>query len=321
MSAVRPSDGLLPAVATLALVSLLADCPHGSPVEPLLRDLAATIPISWSRANNTIAKLSQYGAIEPEGAGLIRLANSPAGGWRDWIAGHVAAELSSRLTEKAAWSCISFDQPSGEMIIDAMILPNMNDGLAMWVIDFGIAGRPSTETRFWSVNPIHRPMFVADLRRANAGRTRRAKSAERLAAELARQAADGEAAEQWVLQFERRRLADHPFCNLIRQVSADDVAAGYDIVSFASLSSTEHDLFIEVKSHGIRKAFHWSRNEIATAADFGDAYALYLVDREQCSQPSYNPHIITGPSPQMFALPGSGWKVEATSFEHVALAD
>lgn len=321
MSAARPSDGLLPAVATLALVDLLADRPDGSPVETVLRDLAAITPISHSRARNTIAKLSRYGTIEPAGPGRITLAEGPIGGWQDWIAEQVAAELASRLSEEAAWSCMRFDQASGEMSIDSMVLPAMNDGLAMWVIDFGIAGRPSVETRFWSVAPTHRPTFVADLRRANAGRTRRAKSAERLAAELARQTADGEAAEQWVLAFERQRLADHPFCDLIRQVSADDVGAGYDIVSFASLSSTEHDLFIEVKSHGPRKAFHWSRNEIATAVDFGEAYALYLIDREQCSNPAYRPHIITGPSPEMFALPRSGWKVEATSFEHVALSD
>lgn len=321
MNAARLSDGLLPAVATLALVGLLADRPDGSPVETVLRDLAATIPISWSRARNTIAKLSQYGAIEPAGPGRISLAKGPTGGWHAWIAEQVVAELTSRLSRDAAWSCVSFDRTSGEMIIDAMILPAMGDGLAMWIIDFGIAGRPSVETRFWSVAPIHRPMFVADLRRANAGRTQRTKSAERLAAELVRQAEDGAAAEQWVLAFERRRMADHPFCDLIRQVSADDVGAGYDIVSFASLSSTEHDLFIEVKSHGPRKAFHWSRNEIATAMDFGETYALYLVDREQCSDPAYRPHIIKGPSPEMFALPGSGWKVEATSFEHVALSD
>jgi len=321
MSVARPSDGLLPAGGTLTLIGLLANRPDGSAVEIVLSDLAATIPISWSRARNTITKLSQYGAIVAAGPARISLAKEPSGGWRAWIAEQVVGEFTSKLSKSSTWSCVRFEQTSGGVIIDAMLLPPMGDGLEVWVIDFEIAGRSSVETRFWSVAPIYREKFIKALKHANAGRIRRTKSADRLAEELARQAADGAVAEQWVLEFERRRMASHPFCDLIRQVSVDDVGAGYDIISFASLSSTEHDLFIEVKSHGARKAFHWSRNEIATAADFGEAYALYLVDRERCSDPDYKPQIITGPSPEMFALPGSGWKVEATSFEHVAIHD
>src|SRR3546814_14278892 len=95
--------------------------------------------------------------------------------------------------------------------------------------------------------------------------------------------------------------------------------SGYDIVSFASVHSIRHNRFIEVKSHGERKVFHWSRNEIATAVEFGEDYALYLVDRDRCEQAGYSPHMITGPTPEMFALPDSGWRVEATSFEHVEI--
>jgi hypothetical protein len=175
--------------------------------------------------------------------------------------------------------------------------------------------------RHWHVTEPHQAIFLASVRRLNDKRPRRAKSAERLAAELAQQAEDGEAAELWVMHFERMRLRDHPFYDQVRRVSSIDVSAGYDIASFAGPGSLGHDLFIEVKSHGARKAFHWSRNEIATAVAFGEEYALYLVDRARLGDPGYTPHIITAPTPEMFHQPDSGWTVEATSFEHVAVIE
>ncbi len=115
-------------------------------------------------------------------------------------------------------------------------------------------------------------------------------------------------------------MRGHPLLDQIRRISLNDVGAGYDIASFAGSTSLEHDLFIEVKSHGAQKVFHWTRNEIATAREFGESYALYLVDRTRSDVPGYVPHIITGPTPEMFHGPESGWSVEATSFEHTAIA-
>lgn len=64
--------------------------------------------------------------------------------------------------------------------------------------------------------------------------------------------AQGEAAEQWVLEFEARRLqADDCLFEAatIQRTSVFDVAAGYDIASFNGRSLTlSHDRFIEVKS-------------------------------------------------------------------------
>src|SRR3546814_20118171 len=74
MNAARPSDGLLPAGSTIAMVELLARRPDGTSVEHLLKDLAATNSISWSRARNTVAKLLPYGLFETEGKTLVRLA-------------------------------------------------------------------------------------------------------------------------------------------------------------------------------------------------------------------------------------------------------
>jgi hypothetical protein len=250
---------------------------------------------------------------------MVTVAREAPDDWREWIARRVAFDLASVLTRAGAWSCMKFDPDAGVMMIDAMTLPSMPDGLGMWVTDFGVANRTTVQTRFWTVAQEHSAIFLARVREANAHQAPRAKTAEHLAAELARQAEEGEAAELWVVEFERRRLRNHPLRDQIRRISIEDVSAGYDIVSFASLSSLQHDFFIEVKSHGTTKLFHWSRNEIATAREFREAYALYLVDRTRCSEPGYAPHVITAPSPEMFSPPDSGWQVEPTSFEHLAV--
>lgn len=316
MNVARPSDGLLPAGSTIALVELLAKRPHGTAVEHLLRDLAASMPISWSRARNTVAKLISYGLIQTSD-GTVALTADPKD-WRAWLAHCVVSDLTARLTQANAWSCVGRDPRTGELSIDAMILPPIHDGLSMWVTDFAIAERTSVQSRFWRVAGEYAGAFLEGARDANKRAPRRAKSAERLMADLAHQAEVGAAAEAWVVEFERERLRDHPLRDQIRQVSSEDVSAGYDIISFASVLSIRHDRFIEVKSHRERKVFHWSRNEIATAKEFGEEYALYLVDRGRWEQTSYAPQVITGPTPEMFAAVGSGWRVEATSFEHTA---
>src|SRR3546814_1902936 len=123
----------------------------------------------------------------------------------------------------------------------------------MCLTDFTIAQRAAVQTRFWTVFSDHNDAFLTGARDANKKTPRRAKSAERLAADLARQAEAGAAAAIWVVQYERERLSGHPMQEQIRRVSEDDVSAGTDLVSFASVHSIRHDRFIEVKSHGERK--------------------------------------------------------------------
>jgi len=320
MNVVRPSDGLLPASGTISLIELLAARSKPIETEHLLRDLSVITPISWSRARNTVTKLATYGVIQSVGTTKVVVGVPKTAAWRVVIARKVALELANSLTKANAWSCLRRELTTGAITIDSMMLPPMLDGLGMWVTDFGIADRTSIAARYWTVALEHSGIFLSGASDANKSLPRRAKSAERLATELAQQAADGAAAEEWVVDFERHRLRGHPFREQVRRVSTDDVAAGYDVLSFTSPTSLQHDLFIEVKSHGSIKLFHWSRNEIATAREFGEAYALYLVDRSRCTETGYIPHIIKGPSPEMFILPESGWQVEATSYEHIALS-
>ena len=286
----------------------------------MLRDLAAIKPISWTRARNTINKLTNYGLLQKVGTSEFEIGECESSSWLEAIAGKVIIELTDILTAANAWSCVRLDVGTGAIKIDSLLLPSMNDGLGMWITAFGIAARASISDRLWAVAPKYKSRFLNGVGEANKY-PRRAKSAEKLAAELEAQARLGEAAEEWVLHYERQRLSEHPLQEQIRRVSIDDVSAGYDILSFASLASLQHDLFIEVKSHGATKLFHWSRNEIAVAREFGESYALYLIDRQQCDAPNYEPHVIPGPTPEMFSAAESGWTVEATSFEHIALPD
>jgi hypothetical protein len=66
----------------------------------------------------------------------------------------------------------------------------------------------------------------------------------------------------------------------INHVAAENVGAGYDILSFTeSANAAGHsDRFIEVKAVSpIDFKFYWSRNEIETARVYGPNYFLYLV--------------------------------------------
>jgi hypothetical protein len=105
----------------------------------------------------------------------------------------------------------------------------------------------------------------------------------------------GEEAENFVLEYEKKRLVAHPQANNIEIISSYDVAAGYDIASYNNMSSSEMDRFIEVKSFCSHPTFHWSRNEIDAARLRQNNYFLYLVDRDKTNSPDYKPIIIRNP--------------------------
>lgn len=317
MNAAKLSDGLLPADQTIALLERIAQSVAPSDSTEVLRDLAASTAISWSRARNTIHKLVSYGFVEQGEGGKLRTRSRHESEWRNLIANEVVLELEQLLTERSAWSSLRYERSTGSILIDAMALPNTPDGMSVWIIEFGVAHREKVQDRHWGVSDSHISRLLDSAKNSNSHLRRQSKSAQRLAAELALQAEHGEEAEKWVLAFEKQRLDGHPLREQVRQISQDDVTAGFDILSFANEHSLQHDLFIEVKSHGRRKAFHWSRNEIATAEEFGDSYALYLVDRRKIENPEYTPQIILGPTAALFKQEGSGWVVEPTSYEHL----
>jgi hypothetical protein len=91
----------------------------------------------------------------------------------------------------------------------------------------------------------------------------------------------GREAELEVLKFEAARLRNRPgLARRIKHVAAENVGAGYDILSFteSATSAGFSDRLIEVKAVSpVDFKFFWSRNEIEAARFHGQNYFLYLV--------------------------------------------
>ena len=121
----------------------------------------------------------------------------------------------------------------------------------------------------------------------------------------------GEMGEQFVMEYERKRL-NSTISAKIKQVSLIDVSSGFDIASFNSPSSNEHDRFIEVKTYKGELHFHWSRNEKIKASILRDHYYIYLVDYDRISQISYSPQIIQDPIANVFE--STDWRKTIDSY-------
>ena len=136
-------------------------------------------------------------------------------------------------------------------------------------------------------NYLHRPGLVKKL------------SQKRLKEILEAEEKMGEKGEQFVLEYEQKRL-NSTLSAKIKQVSLIDVSSGFDIASFNSPYSQEHDRFIEVKTYKGEPHFHWSRNEKIKASILRDHYFIYLVDYDRIAQHSYSPQIIQDPIVNVF---------------------
>lgn len=136
-------------------------------------------------------------------------------------------------------------------------------------------------------------------------------SLEQLRKQLEKNAAVGELAEQFVLDFERKRLPDD-MRNKIRIISSIDVTAGYDIVSYETSSSTEIDRFIEVKAVNHEMGFFWSENEYEVAKLKGTRYYLYLVNLEKIRKENYEPMMICNPANSI--MKSENWLVETQTY-------
>jgi len=317
MNVARRADGLLSAKDTAALLELLQAHPDGRSEKLIIADLAALLPVSWSRSHNTITLLREHGVLA-ETDGRLGVKNPIVGprGWFEPLARLVAEDLASRIA-KGSVNCLQSKSAKDGLWLDSMLLPGSAEGLPFWVIDFAVATRDSTRSRFWRITESYEALFLEGARESNRQRVRRTMSAAELDAKLDDDARHGREAEEWVVEFERRRLSGHPLIDQVRRVSDENVAAGYDIVSFSEPSILHHDLFIEVKSYHGSKRFFWSRTEIASAEVLGEDYSLYLVDRGQADQPGYKPQIIRGPYSALLQSQSSGWSVSPTTFECV----
>jgi len=92
----------------------------------------------------------------------------------------------------------------------------------------------------------------------------------------------GTIAEGFVLEKEKERLTEcgcSDLAKLVRRISEENVAAGYDVISFNGPESRFFpDRFIEVKGTSSEEvSFYLSRNELETARNVQDSYWIYCV--------------------------------------------
>ena len=138
---------------------------------------------------------------------------------------------------------------------------------------------------------------------------RRIISHSELLQNLQKQQEDGDIGEQFVIDYEKRRLTNHSL--LPRRISSIDVSAGYDILSCNSLTSDTYDRYIEVKAFRGSPHFYWSENERSVAALLGDNYFIYLVNLQYTSDPLYSPTVIQNPANNILT---SGWLIKPQSY-------
>jgi len=115
---------------------------------------------------------------------------------------------------------------------------------------------------------------------------------------LKRKSVVGSLAEDFVVDFEHRRLGSKN--KQVKRISDIDVSAGYDVLSYMSTQSLLYDRFIEVKSYVGETHFYWSRNEINQARIKNDDYYLYIVDRDLMEDSEYVPTIIKNPYTEVY---------------------
>lgn len=126
-------------------------------------------------------------------------------------------------------------------------------------------------------------------------RIRRKITEKQLFYQLQMEKEQGDTGEDWVLEYEKRRITNKQLQGRIKRISLIDVGAGFDIVSFNNNDSNDFDRFIEVKTYKGNEHFHWSHNEIEKASLMGEDYYIYLIDIDCINYEDYEPLIIQDP--------------------------
>lgn len=157
------------------------------------------------------------------------------------------------------------------------------------------------------LNPEYEDVFARCKRRQ-----RTKKSLEQLKKQLELQEIQGERAELFVMDYEKKRLSAFEKQKGIKRISEIDVSAGYDILSYENECSLVYDRFVEVKSYSGNPHFYWSKNEIETAELYEDKYYIYLVDILKINSPDYNPMIIRNPAKNIWK--NDSWIMDPTSY-------
>lgn len=175
------------------------------------------------------------------------------------------------------------------------------------LIDFGVLESRLTEfSSYYIFSKKYINLFQKELLSEI---KRRALSPENLKLIQDKQAQYGEEAEEFVFNYEQKRLNYKKGVIWVAQYS---VSEGYDIASFDTKESLLNDRFIEVKSYTGSPSFYWSRSEVEISRVKGKKYFLYLVNRAELNSPDYIPIIIQNPYEKV--LKGNVWEKQIESY-------
>jgi hypothetical protein len=215
------------------------------------------------------------------------------------VAGRLLASLKEKgeLTSLFDPLAIAVDYSKDALIVGPQSFPLRHRAIRALLVDLLIIQKQDDAPGF-VINPPYDVLLRQTLVRSTA---RRKMSVDQLKANLLRQERLGSDAEDFVLEYERKRLAGHADAGKIMRISQIDVSAGYDVVSFNSLTSKLNDRFIEVKSYSGTPSFYWTQNEIDVAKAKATNYFLYLVDRSVMGEVGYAPQIIQNPFASVYS--------------------
>lgn len=208
-------------------------------------------------------------------------------------------------SEVFAEGALTKDPASGEVYLVKARVATAWTGVVVLLRNLGVIhdGLPDTGLLRVDVRIVKLMIDLALTVRPSANK--RKLSLEELKRRLAAQEAQGALAENFVVEYERRRLSNHPRLELIARISSEDASAGYDIVSFEAQHSLLHDRFIEVKSFKGEPRFYWSRSEYESARLLRKSYFIYLIDVNRIGDAGYTPAIFNDP----ITLEGTAWEM------------
>jgi hypothetical protein len=280
--------------------------------------------LEFSRTFNGIIELLEYlGYIEKREKNLIQLIKFPE---FDVSKLEILSEIISKklinkliddncLNEYIDLDSFDYDADNSHIIILNSSIPLKSSNLKQFLIDTNVFLHIKNDVFRYRINDQFSNYFensvIPWLKTKSALYYSSGLTFEEFKKNQALKEIYGEEAELFVEKFERKRLTKHINNNLIKKISHLKVDAGYDVISFDSISSKEFDRFIEVKSFSNNPYFYWSKNEMKVAHLFKEKYFLYLVDRNQMDQIDYHPIII--PNPSIEIMKNSLWRKETQS--------
>lgn len=170
-------------------------------------------------------------------------------------------------------------------------------GVRNLLLDLDFLEQDAERPRYW-ISPQHLAAFLE-------AKSKSPTSLDEFQEVLRAREKLGREAELQVLKFESARLRNRSgLAKRIKHVAAENVGAGYDILSFTESANDAgfSDRLIEVKAvSSIDFKFYWSRNEIEAARVHGQNYFLYLVPVSRSGFDMQKLKIIQNPFKQVYS--------------------